>query len=92
MGKSVHACSADNSEKVQYVVMYCSNTQIDDIDILGRSDRRILKIFTKVFTEASRLGFEVNVEKTKYLVASETSRSTNHIVSIEAVVALRGRQ
>lgn len=55
----------------------------DDVDILGRNRSHVEEAFVALQAEAARLGLQVNVEKTKYMVASTSaSRTTNQVVNI----------
>ena len=51
----------------------------DDIDVIGRSLETVADQYTRLKREAAPIGLEVNVSKTKYMLANGTERDRNRI-------------
>ena len=54
----------------------------DDIDIIGRSDRKVAVAFSKFAEEARSISLAVNEIKTKYLVPTGKDSSIGESVAI----------
>lgn len=62
----------DNGTIIYKSKMICAYA--DDIVIITRNERELKETFGKLHTEAEKVGLQINVEKTKYLVMSAVER------------------
>jgi hypothetical protein len=46
----------------------------DDIDIVGRSQLAVLVAYLELKVEAAKVGFTINYQKTKYMIAARNDR------------------
>jgi hypothetical protein len=63
---------------------------VDDLDIIGRSERDVKEAFIKSNNEAQKMGLNMNKEKTKYVKI--TAKPTKNKYLMPGTIHLKKRQ